>query len=103
MLKPALLVMISVAVPAAGENWTNRGEYDRVLEIKAEATPAKRLALLDQWKKEYPKTELRQARWELYLPTYQSLGSWDRMLAVAHEMAADAPTAPVGMYWIALL
>jgi len=103
MLKTAFLVVMSVAVPAAGQNWTNRGEYDRVLEIKAEATPAKRVALLDQWKKEYPKTELRQARWELYLSTYQTLGSWDGMLAVAHEMATDAPTAPVGLYWIALL
>ena len=88
---------------AAGANWTDRGEYDRVLEIKAEAAPAKRLALLDRWKKEYPKSPLRQARWELYLSTYQAMGSWDRMLEVAHEMTADSPAAWVGLYWVTLL
>ena len=62
--------LAALAVPALGApaaKWTDRNEYDLVLNIRAEAAPQKRLALLDQWKAKYPKTELQQVRQELYL------------------------------------
>jgi hypothetical protein len=91
--------------PAAGATakWTDRNEYDLVLTIRAEAAPQKRVALLDQWKAKYPKTELRQVRQELYLSAWQSLGDSPRMLAVAREMIAGGADNLVGLYWCTLL
>ena len=87
----------------AAAKWTDRDEYDLVLNIRAEAAPQKRLALLDQWKAKYPKTELQQVRQELYLAAYQSLGDSPRMLAVAREMIAGGADNLVGLYWYTLL
>ena len=100
----AIAVMMMLALPILGQDWTDRSEYDLVLAIRAEADPAKKLIILDQWKDKYPKTKLRKARWgELYLTAYQSLGSLDRMLDVAGEMAADTPPNLMGLYWFTLL
>ena len=90
----------SLAAPA---KWTDRNEYDLVLTIRAEAASQKRLALLDQWKAKYPKTELLQVRQELYFSAYQSLGDSAHMLSVAREMVAGGADNLVGMYWVTLL
>jgi hypothetical protein len=94
---------VKPAAGAAAAKWTDRGEYDLVLTIRAEAAPQKRLALLDQWKAKYPKTELQQVRQELYLSAWQSLGDSPRMLAVAREMISGAADNLVGLYWCTLL
>jgi len=77
----ALTLLWTICATAA--NWTDRKEYDLVLNIRAETSPQKRLGLLDQWKSEYPKSELGQARLELYLATYQALGDSPHTLSVA--------------------
>jgi hypothetical protein len=96
----AVPVMPAFGAPA---KWTDRDEYDLVLNIRAEAAPQKRLALLDQWKAKYPKTELQQVRQELYLAAWQSLGDSPHMLAVAREMIAGGADTLVGLYWCTLL
>ena len=98
----ALVLPVKPAMGAAAK-WTDRNEYDLVLAIRAEAAPQKRLALLDQWKAKYPKTELQQARQELYLSAWQSLGDSPRMLAVAREMLSSGADNLVGLYWCTLL
>jgi hypothetical protein len=104
---PAIAVCLAaIAIPAPGAvdaKWTDRNEYDLVLNIRSEAAPQKRLALLDQWKAKYPKTELQQVRQELYLSAWQSLGDSPRMLAVAREMIAGSADNLVGLYWCTLL
>jgi hypothetical protein len=94
-------LMLLAALRAA--NWTDRGEYDLVLTIRAEAAPQKRLALLDQWKSKYPQSELRQERRELYLQAYQSQGDSAKMLAMAEEMIGEKPDNFVGLYWCTVL
>jgi hypothetical protein len=94
---------VELAVGAVAAKWTDRSEYDLVLTIRAEAAPQKRLALLDQWKAKYPKTELQQVRQELYLSAYQSLGDSPHMLAAAREMISGAAGNLVGLYWCTLL
>ncbi len=97
-------VLVFQGKPAAGAaKWTDRNEYDLVLTIRAEAGPQKRVALLDQWKAKYPKTELEQVRQELYLSAWQSLGDSPRMLAVAREMISGDAGNLVGVYWFTLL
>ncbi len=97
----ALTLLMAICALAA--NWTDRKEYDQVLNIRAEISPQNRLALLDQWKSSYPKSEFQQVRQELYLSTYQALGDSPHMLSVAGEMLAAQPDSPVGAYWFVLL
>ena len=95
------IVLSCAAAAAAG--WTDRSEYDLVLKIRSEASAQKRLALLEQWKTSYPKSEQRNVRNELLLAAHQSLGETAKVLAVAREILADQPDNLVGLYWCALL
>jgi hypothetical protein len=98
-----LMAAAAVAPAPAAASWTDRGEYDLVLQLRAEAVPEKRLALLDEWKRKYPKSELRQVRRELLLGAYQMNGDGPRMLEVAREMVADQPKGFVGLFWVTTL
>lgn len=102
LMAVALPTTLAVSAAAAG-GWTDRGEYDLVLSLRAEASPQKRLSILDQWKAKYPATELRRARNELYFSAYQSLGDSPHMLEMAQAMLADQPDNLVGLYWCTLL
>ncbi len=97
------IALCGAALAAAPSAWTDRNEYDLALTIRAEAAPKKRLALLEEWKAKYPKTELRQTRRELFLSTYQALDNSAGMLAVAKEMLGDDPRNFVGLYWSVIL
>ena len=80
-----------LAFCASAANWRDRNEYALALDIRAETSPAKRIELLDQWKVEYPPSEFRQERRELYLATYQALGDSQHMLEAAGELLAAQP------------
>jgi tetratricopeptide (TPR) repeat protein len=97
----ALSLLFTIGAGAA--NWTDRKEYDLVLDIRAEVAPGPRIALLDQWKTAYPKSEFARVRLELYLVAYQALGDSPHTLGVASELLADQPDSLVGAFWFALL
>lgn len=99
--KLAALAALGTIPLAAG--WVDRGEYDLVLTIRAEASPEKRIALLERWKEKYPKSELDQQRRELYLNAYETLGDSAHMLDVAKEMVTVQPENFVGVYWLSVL
>lgn len=98
-----LALAVVMPLVAGDVNWTDRKEYDLVLTIRSETTPQKRLDLLDKWNKDYPKTALREARFELYLETYQAMGDPARMFGVSRQILADHPGSPVGLYWCTVL
>jgi hypothetical protein len=96
--------MIAVAaLPSTGTDWSDRKEYDLVLNIRSESSPQKRLALLDSWTKTYPKTGLSRARQELYLNTYEALGDHAHMFDIARQILAARSDDPVGLYWVTVL
>lgn len=101
----ALFMALEGAWPAAAATtgWTDRKEYDLVLKIRIESSPEKQLELLRQWEQQYPKSEMRQARRELFLAAYQAQGDTAHMFESAKEMFADRPDDLVGVYWCALL
>jgi len=99
----AIALLTALAAAAASAGWTSRDEYDLVLKIRAEASPQKQLELLNQWKKQYPQSEMRQARGELFLGAYQVSGDIVHMFATASEMLAGQPDNFVGVYWCTLL
>jgi tetratricopeptide (TPR) repeat protein len=97
-------VGLVISAPAVfAQNWTDRSEYDLALAVRAEAAPAKRLQLIEQWKQKYPKTELQQVRAELQLWAYEAQGDIPKVLNVAREMVASNPRSFVGLYWLAIL
>lgn len=97
----AVLPLLASAWTPAG--WTDRSEYDLVLKIRMEASPQKQLELLDQWKRLYPQSEMRQQRRELFLAAYQASGDAAHVFETAREMVADSPDNFVGVYWCTLL
>ena len=96
-----MLPLLASAWTPAG--WTDRSEYDLVLKIRMEASPQKQLELLDQWKRLYPQSEMRQQRRELFLAAYQASGDAAHVFETAREMVADSPDNFVGVYWCTLL
>jgi len=99
----AVALLTALAAAAAPPGWTGRGEYDLVLKIRVEASPQKQLELLNQWKKQYPQSEMRQVRRELFLSAYQATGDIVHMFQTATEMLAEQPNNFVGVYWCTLL
>jgi len=98
-----LALSLLLAISANAANWTDRKEYDLVLNLRTETSPAKRIELLDQWKAAYPASELAPVRLELYLSAYQALGDSAHTFAVAGELLAAQPDNLAGAYWFALL
>jgi hypothetical protein len=94
--------MVVTSGMAAG-GWTDRREYDEVLAIRSEATPQKRLELLNQWSQNYPKSALAMARNALYLSTYESLGDSAHMLDASRAILSLQPDSAVGLYWSTVL
>ncbi len=99
----AIALLAALAAAAAPPAWSSREEYDLVLQIRAEVSPQKQLALLNQWKQQYPKSEMRQARRELFLAAYQASGDTVHMFDVSSEMLSEQPDNFVGVYWCTLL
>lgn len=87
----------------AQKNWKDRAEYDLYESIGKEATPAKRLELLNQWNEKYAASEFKLERTLLYLDTYQKLGQAPKMLDTAKAVIAIDPTNLTALYWIAYL
>jgi hypothetical protein len=83
--------------------WTDRKEYDLVLKIRVEASPQKQLELLNQWKQQYPKSEMRQVRRELLIAAYQAMNDNAHIFETAREIVAEQPDSLVGVYWCTLL
>ncbi len=97
-----LLAAFALLAPAAA-TWADRAEYDLALSIRSEGTAQKRLALLDEWTKKYPRSEMSLARQELYLDVYHTLGDGTHMLQTVHEMLAAQSDNALASYWCVVL
>jgi len=102
-MKTLVLTLLLSAGCALAQTWTDRAEFDLALAVRAQADPAARLQLLDDWKKKYPSSAMRQVRAELVLAAAQTLGDPARMFEAARELAAGDAKSLVGHYWITVL
>ena len=100
-----LLVMVAaVAVPQeGGKQYKDRGEYDVLSKVYAEADPAKKLALLDEWKSKYPETDYHVERTQFYLDSYQKTNQNEKAVATARELLGKKPGDFTANYAITLL
>lgn len=100
-----LLVMVAaVAVPYPQEKkYKDRGEYDVLSKVYAEADPAKKLALLDQWSEKYPETDYHVERTQFYLDSYQKTNQNEKAVETAKELLGKMPGNFTANYAITLL
>ncbi len=85
------------------KNWKDPAEFDLYTAVTKEASDAKKLELLDNWKNKYPSSEFKLERLQLYLITYQKLGKPDKMVETAKEILAVEPKDIQALYWLTFL
>ena len=73
------------------KNWKDRAEYDLYDAITKDQTPKTRLEKLQQWQKQYPKTDYEKERQTLLLATYFALQQPKDAAAVAKQILAEDP------------
>jgi hypothetical protein len=78
------------AAPAAPTAQSTQ-EFNEADAAQKENDPAKRLALLDTWKKDFPTTPIVDARHAMYLTTYFSLKMFRQAFDQAQEIIKDHP------------
>jgi len=85
------------------QTWTDRGEYDLVLAVRAEALPTRQIELIQNWKQKYPQTDLGRVRAELELSAYAALNDIPKILALAQQMVTAGSSDFPGLYWLTVL
>jgi hypothetical protein len=89
----AALIASGVAqTPPAKKEWKSQAEYTLVVEgVGKAATPADRLAKLDEWTKQFPTTDFALERSKQYLETYQLLNKPREVMNTAAEILKTDP------------
>ena len=82
------------------KNWKDRAEYDLYDAITKDTNPKTRLDKLQQWVKQYPKTDYIQQRRTLLLTTYFALNQAKEAVGVAKQILADDPKNFTALYII---
>lgn len=98
-----LLMVAAVAIPNPQEKqYKDRAEYDIISKVYAEADPAKKLALLDEWKQKYAETDYSLERARFYLDSYQKTGKTAEAVVAAKDVLAMVPGDFAANYAITL-
>ncbi len=87
-----ILMVAAVAIPnPQKKEYKDRAEYDVISKVYGEADPAKKLALLDEWKQKYPETDYHLERTQFYLASYQQTGKTAEAVGAAKELLTKVP------------
>jgi hypothetical protein len=72
-------------------NWTDKGEFDLANAAVGAADPAARLADLDRWTANYPRTGFIDVRLNMYLFAYTQLNRARQAFDIAQKILQDHP------------
>ena len=98
-----LLMVAAVAIPNPQQKeYKDRAEYDIISKVYAEADPARKLALLDEWKEKYAETDYHLERSRFYLDSYQKTGQTAEAVEAAKVLLAKLPGDFTANYVITL-
>ena len=90
-----VLLVTGAAVPSPQEKTEKRPkdqkEYELITNTFKETDPAKKLQILDQWQKDYPKTAYEVERVQAYMGTYQTSGKVAEAVGAAKELLKLKP------------
>ncbi len=82
----------------SGPQAKDQKEYNEAKAVLDEKDPTKKLQLLDQWKKDYPTTELIDTRDGFYLTAYMQLRMAREAFDMAQQILKSNPTALIPLY-----
>ncbi len=98
-----LLMVTAVAIPNPQEKqYKDRAEYDIITKVYGEADPAKKLALLNEWREKYPETDYSLERDRFYLDSYQKTNNTTEAINAAKRVLAASPNEFTAHYVITL-
>ena len=101
-----LLVMVAavaVPYPQAEKEYKDRGEYDVMSKVYAEADLTRKLALLDEWTEKYPESDWHVERTQFYLDSYQKTNQSEKAVETAKELLEKVPGDFTANYALTLL
>ena len=89
------LLVTAAAVPSPQEKTEKRPkdqkEYELITNTFKETDQAKKLQLLDQWSKDYPKTAYDLERTQAYMAAYQATNQGEKAISSAKELVKAKP------------
>lgn len=97
------LLISTIWAQQAKKEWKDRAEFDLYDSSTKEATPAKRIELLESWKAKYPDSQFKQERLTLYINTYAQMGKFPELINSAKEILQLDPRDLTALYWITSL
>jgi len=103
-LAPALMFG-QAAAPSSQKpqkNWKDRAEYDLYVAIGKDTDPKTRLQKLEQWEKNYPKTDWEDERETIFLTTYAALNQPKEAVDEAKKILMKDPKDFTALYYIML-
>jgi len=101
-----LMLVTAAAVPQAEtkeKQVKDQQEYDLINSAIAEADPAKKIQILDQWKAKYAESDYAEDRLRMYLASYQQTNQAPKAVETAKELLKVVPGDFSANYSIALL
>ena len=102
-LAPMRMLAQQATAPSSQEpqkNWKDRAEYDLYDAITKDTNPKTRLDKLQQWEKQYPKTDYVKERQTLLLTTYFALSQAKDAVNIAKQILTDDPKNFSALYII---
>jgi tetratricopeptide (TPR) repeat protein len=81
------------------KNWKDRAEYDLYVAIGSDQNPKTRLEKLQQWQKNYPKTDWEKERRTLFLTTYVANNEPKQAVDTAKQILAEDPKDFTALYY----
>jgi hypothetical protein len=90
-LSAGWLLPAQQAPAATGPQWKDTKEWEEAQEIAKGKTDAERLAAVDRWSKDYPNTEVWQAREESYFQIYAGMKDYRKLFDRAKAIHAKEP------------
>lgn len=84
------------------KTWKDRAEYDLYTSIGQDQNPKTRLEKLEQWQKQYPKTDWEDVRQQAFLTTYAANNMGKEAVDEAKKILAADPKNFTANYYIML-
>lgn len=98
-LAPVRMLGQTQAPAAQQKQWKDRAEYDLFEAIQKDTNAKTKLEKLQQWEKQYPKSDYGDARQTLLLTTYAALNQPKEAVAEAQEILSTDPKNFTGEYY----
>ena len=81
----------------------DQGEYDLFNAASKETNPARKVAILNEWKGKYPESDYKLDRLVMLMPAYFALQQWQNVIDTGKEALAVEANNTAALYWVAFV